>query len=343
MPLIRARPAAGNRNPMRDSDWPMSISFDRDKIRAKAAALAARGVFIGTSSWKYPGWRGQVYEEDRYIWRGRFSETRFQQQCLGEYGEVFKTVCLDAAYYKFPDRRYLEGMVNAVPDDFLFGLKVTDEITIKKFTNLPRFGLRAGKPNENFLNADLFARAFLIPCEEFRKNIGILLFEFSKFYPSDYELGRDFIADLDTFLGKLPTGWPYGVEIRNRHFLKPDYFSMLHRHGAVHVYNSWADMPAVSEQMALPGSRTNPALCAARFLLKPGRRYEDSVKLFEPYDAVKEPNADARAAGAALVREGVQAGPQRRTFIFVNNRLEGNAPQTIATMLEQAGLLTNVE
>jgi len=58
---------------------------------------------------------------------------------------------------------------DCVPDDFLFGFKVTDEITVKTFTNLPRFGVRAGKPNEHFLNADLFLRAFLKPCEPFRK------------------------------------------------------------------------------------------------------------------------------------------------------------------------------
>jgi uncharacterized protein YecE (DUF72 family) len=89
---------------------------------------------------------------------------------------------VDAAYYKFPDQRYLEGMVSQVPADFLFGFKVTAEITIRKFTNLPRFGMRAGKANENFLNADLFARAFLKACEPFKRNVGILLFEFSKFY-----------------------------------------------------------------------------------------------------------------------------------------------------------------
>jgi hypothetical protein len=33
-------------------------------------------------------------------------------------------------------------------------------------------------------------------------------------------------------------------------------------------------MPAVGEQIALPGSRTNPDLVAARFLLNPGRRIE---------------------------------------------------------------------
>src|SRR6266436_6195566 len=121
---------------MRDSERLISMTFDRDTVKAAAAALAARGVFIGTSSWKYSGWRGQVYQEDRYIWRGRFSETRFLQQCLGEYGEVFKTVCVDAAYYKFPDRRSLEELASQTPDDFQFAFKVTDRITVKRFANL---------------------------------------------------------------------------------------------------------------------------------------------------------------------------------------------------------------
>jgi glycerate-2-kinase len=93
-------------------------------------------------------------------------------------------------------------------------------------------------------------------------------------------------------------------------------------------------MPPVSEQMALPGSRTNPDLIAARFLLKSGRKYEQAVKAFEPYDSIKEENPEARAAGRALIAEGKAAGPKRRTFIFVNNRLEGNALVTIGAMLQ---------
>src|SRR5467141_2071216 len=131
----------------------MSMPFDRSRMKAAAESLAKQGVFIGTSSWKYPGWRGQLYEDDRYVWHGKFSKSRFEQFCLTEYAEVFKTVCVDAAYYKFPDHRYLEGMVAQVPEDFQFAFKVTDEITVKKFSNLPRFGMRAGKPNENSLNA----------------------------------------------------------------------------------------------------------------------------------------------------------------------------------------------
>jgi uncharacterized protein YecE (DUF72 family) len=150
----------------------------------------------------------------------------------------------------------------------------------------------------------------------------------------DYEHGRDFIADLDKFLGQLPKGRPYGVEMRNRGWLNPEYFECMARHQAAHVYNSWEAMPAVGEQMALPGSRTNPDLVAARFLLKPGRKYEQAVKAFEPYDSIKEENPEGRAAGRALIEAGRAAGPKSRTFIYVNNRLEGNAISTIAAMLE---------
>ncbi len=100
------------------------------------------------------------------------------------------------------------------------------------------------------------------------------------------------------------------------------------------MFNSWDAMPPVDEQMALPGSRTNPELVAARFLLKPGRKYEQAVKAFEPYDSIKEENPEARAAGRALIAEGQAAGPKRKTFVFVNNRLEGNAISTIAAMTE---------
>jgi uncharacterized protein YecE (DUF72 family) len=301
-------------------------------LRRRIAELAAQGVFIGTSSWKYSGWCGMLYDEARYVYRGKFAESRFEKNCLSEYAEVFKTVCVDAAYYKFPARRYLEGMVSQVPADFQFGFKVTDEITVKRFQNLPRFGARAGQINHNFLNADLFATAFLKPCEEFRPQVGLLMFEFSRFQPNDYEHGRDFLADLDVFLGNLPKGWPYAVEMRNKQWLVPDYFACLARHGVTHVFNSWEAMPPVSEQIGLPGCRTNPELIAARFLLKPGRKYEDAVKSFQPYDTVKEVNQDARKTAAQLIAEGILV-PHRKTYIYVNNRLEGNALQTIAGML----------
>ena len=310
------------------------MAFDREQIKTKIAELAANDVFIGTSSWKYPGWWGMLYDESRYVFRGKFAMSHFEKNCRSEYAEIFKTVCVDGAYYKFPDEKYLAGLVAQAPADFQFAFKVTDAITIKKYANLPKFGARAGKLNDHFLDARMFELAFLNPCEPFRNNIGILMFEFSQFYPSDYEHGRDFVADLDKFLGALPKGWPYGVEMRNKHWLQPDYFGCLARHGVAHVYNSWDAMPPVSEQVVMCGSQTNPALTVARFLLKPGRKYAEAVKTFEPYERVQEMNDDARAAGAKLIAEGAAAG-KKKTFIYVNNRLKGNALETIDAMLER--------
>lgn len=312
------------------------MQISREELKAQAASLAVQGVFIGTSSWKYPGWCGVLYDRARYEWRGKFAESRFNRECIAEYAEVFKTVCVDAAYYTFPSDKYLENLASQVPEDFLLGFKVTDAITLKKFPNLDRFGELAGKLNENFLNPELFTKAFLGPCEAIRPNVGLLMFEFSRFRPVDYEHGRDFIADLDRFLGQLPRGWPYGVEMRNRNWLKPEYFDCLARHRVTHVFNSWEAMPPVSEQLALAGSRTNKDLIAARFLLKPGRKYEEAVKMFQPYDTIKEEVPEARMAARRLVAEGQAAGPKRRTFLFVNNRLEGNALGTIAAVLRPA-------
>jgi len=309
----------------------LGVAFDRTSIAKTLSALAADGVFIGTSSWKYPGWRGMLYDESRYVYRGKFAETRFERNCLAEYAEVFKTVCLDAAYYQFPSEKYLSGLASQVTADFQFAFKVTDEITIKKFPNLPRHGHRAGKVNEHFLNADLFSNAFLKPCESIRPQVGLLMFEFSRFYPTDYEHGREFVQDLDKFLGALPQGWPYAVEMRNKNWLQPDYFACLAKHNVTHVFNSWEAMPAVDEQMKITGSRTNPNLCTARFLLKPGRKYEDAVKSFAPYTRVQEVNQSARDAGKELIAEAKKE--KKKTLIYVNNRLEGNALETIAAML----------
>ena len=258
-------------------------------------------------------------------------------------------MCVDAAYYKFPSRDYLVRLVQQVPADFQFGFKITDQITIKQFPNLPRFGVRAGQVNQDFLNADLFTTAFLRPCEEFRAHVGLLMFEFTQFRVADFARGREFVAALDEFLGKLPRGWPYAVEIRNRTFLQPEYFATLARHGVAHVFNSWTDMPSVGEQIELPGAFPNPQLSAARFLLKPGRKYEDAVKLFSPYENLQEANPEGRAAAAKLIRRATSNGQstpppggaahpatQPRGFIYVNNRFEGTALASIAAMLDAA-------
>lgn len=320
---------------------PQPEAFDRDRLRGTLATLADRGVYLGTSSWKYPGWLGQIYTPERYLHRGRLAESRFERLCLTEYAETFPTVCVDAAYYKFPDARTLAGLASQVPAGFRFTFKVTDEITVHRFPNLPRFGPRAGQPNPHFLDAELFSRAFLGPCEAHRDRIGVLIFEFSRFYPSDFARGRDFAEALDAFLAQLPGGWRYAVEIRNPGFLHPDYLAMLRRHGVAHVFNAWEAMPPLGHQLALDGAFSTESFTAARLLLRPGRGYADAVEQFAPYDRLQDPYPEGREAAATLVRGVHDRAPSfpRSGYLYVNNRFEGNAPMTLALLLAHAGLL----
>lgn len=338
LPIGKSHCTAPNNCQIAKQPMPLNLPH----LQSTLQDLAQKQVFIGTSSWKYSGWCGMLYDQNKYITRGKFAETRFERDCLAEYAEVFKSVCVDAGYYRFPDQRYVEKLMAQVPSDFLFTFKVTDEITLKRFTNLPRFGPRAGKSNENFLNADLFISAFLKPFENFKEQVGLFMFEFSKFYPSDYAHRRDFVADLDKFLSQLPKDWRYGVEIRNKYFLHPEYFSMLSSYGVSHIFNSWTEMPSIPEQIEMEDSATSE-FCGARMLLKPGRKYQEAVDLFSPYDAVEEPYPEVRVAAAKLIRRVLNRDRLRALYIYVNNRLEGNALLTIMgilEMLEQDGATT---
>ncbi|MFM8788831.1 MAG: DUF72 domain-containing protein, partial [Chthoniobacterales bacterium] len=319
----------------------VSASLRLSTSRTLPAALAwatshlAResNLYLGTSSWKYEGWLGQIYDEQRYLTRGKLSTKRFETECLEEYAEIFPSVCVDAGYYRFPSEKYLANLCAQVPDGFRLSYKVTDEITVKKFPKLDRFGDRAGSDNEHFLNAKLFTDAFLGPLSPHRKKTGVLIFEFSAFYPTHFERLRDFIAALDEFLGQLPTNWQYAVEVRNTKLLRAEYFNVLHAHNVAHVFNSWTKMPPIEEQMTMPGAFTADFF-AARFLLRPGRAYQQAVDSFQPYGETKEKNPEARAAIKALIKRGPAAPTPRPSYVFVNNRLEGNSPNTIAAALD---------
>ena len=314
------------------------MAFDRETCASALAKLAKNKIYLGTSSWKYPGWLGQLYEEQRYLYRGKVAKTRFEKQCLSEYAEVFKTVCVDAGYYQFPQPKTVEALAIQVPNDFRFSFKVTQEITTKHFTRLPRYGSRAGQLNKNFLNANLFQSAFLGPLKSMREKVGVLIFEFPHFYKKDFERGRDFIAALDGFLAQLPADWQYGVEIRNENFLHEDYFATLAKHGVAHIYNQWQRMPPVSAQLQLKRSFTTD-FTGARFLLTPGRKYQEAIDTFSPYDQVQQVDADARQAASDLAKRAMEQPGKKPSVLYVNNRLEGNSLGTIMAILTNLGLL----
>jgi uncharacterized protein YecE (DUF72 family) len=302
-------------------------AFDRGPLASSLRSLAANNIWIGTSSWKYQGWLGQVYTPDRYLVRGRFSSKRFANECLAEYAETFPIVCGDFSFYQFPAPEYWSKLFASAPATLKFALKVPEEVTVEAFPKHARYGPRAGMANESYLNAEAFTALFLEPLEPYRGRISALIFEFGARRASP----REFLSRVDLFLTALPGTFPYAVEVRNPEYLRPAYFECLREHGAAHVLNAWTRMPRLAEQMAIPGAF--PAqFTVVRALLRQGRSYADAVAQFEPYDKVRDENPEARDALRALIRR--MREERRAAYIFVNNRLEGNAPETIRAVLD---------
>lgn len=259
------------------------------------------------------------------------SQRAFEHNCLAEYAQVFPTVCADFALYDFPSPKVMETMRDQTPEQFAVSLKVTDRITVKRYPNLPRHGNHAGKENPDFLNPSLFVEQFLGPVGLLKGKCGAIIFEFSTFAPDSGVTLPVFIRLLDAFLATIPRHFAYSIEIRNSEFLTPEYFALLAAHGIAHVLNNWTRMPTVQQQIGLSGVLPAP-FAVIRALLKTGRTYQQAVKYFQPYDAIKEVNPEIRSGVAATAIRCVQDG--RKLYAYINNRAEGNSPRTIEAILD---------
>lgn len=290
--------------------------------------LRAQRVYIGTSSWKYEGWKGLVYQ------RPYRSTKNFNESCLNEYAEHYTAVGVDHTYYAWPSPQTFETYCEQTPASFRFGLKVTEKITVWKYPNLKRYGKDAGVKNDGFLNVPLFVENFLDPLRPFADRLGPLMFEFSQFFPGSIGSGSEFTERLDQFFEMLSaeTAFHWAIEIRNAAWLKPPYFEMLVKHKVAHVYNSWTRMPALPEQLDLTKDFTFPVY-VSRLLLRPGVLYEKAVEAYSPYDKVCDEQPELRTAAANLIKRAKGLGVP--AYTFVNNRCEGSAPLTIMGILER--------
>jgi uncharacterized protein YecE (DUF72 family) len=305
--------------------------FDRDFLAQRLRALAAQNIFIGGSSWKYEGWLGQIYSRERYLARGRFSRRVFEQECLREYAETFPTVCGDFAFYQFPPPEFWERLFARVPEGFRFAFKVPEQITCAVFPIHERYGATAGQRNPAFLDAGMLHEMFVQPLLPYRNKTALLIFEFGAFGRRAFADAGEFAGRLDPFLAALPKEFRWAVEVRNPEFLHPDYFASLRAHNVAHVYNAWSKMPELKQQIAIPDSATAD-FPVCRALLRHGRVYEKAVEAFAPYTHVQDPNPEARESMKVLI--GRARENKQFLFLFVNNRLEGNAPATILSLIE---------
>ena len=280
---------------------------------------------FGASSWNYPGWRGLVYHRE---YEGRGAPARM----LEEYAAfpLFRTVGIDSSFYAPPTDAVLASYAERLPGGFPCVSKVWNQLTVQTFSKA-QDKARAGQVNPDFLNPDLFVEAVYEPYQrDFADHAGPFVFEFQAIGRVSGVTPDHFASRLDEFFSALPREGRYAVEIRNEEFLTPMYFAVLREHGVAHVFNSWTRMPAIGDQLDLPGALTGPFI-VARALLQQGRTYDEAVDAFAPYDRILDPSPPLRQDLLRLIEMAVRA--RIPAYLLVNNRAEGSAPLTIAEVL----------
>jgi len=175
-------------------------------------------IWVGTSAFTAAGWEGSFYPAGM-----RPSEY------LSYYATKFDTVEVDSTFYRTPALSTVQGWYAKTPPGFLFAAKVPQVITHEKV----------------LVDCDEELAQFLKTMDALREKLGPLLFQFGYFNKMAFKSGKEFLARLAPFLKKLPKGYQFAVEIRNKYWLDARFADLLRENGVALavIDQSWVPRP----------------------------------------------------------------------------------------------------
>lgn len=153
----------------------------------------SENVFVGTSGYNYPEWRGTFYPE-------KFSTSKM----LAFYAERFPTVEINYTFYRMPTEKLLGGWSDGTPDGFTFTLKaprrITHDAKLQRCEDLLQTFCRTART----LGPKLAVLLFQLP-PNFKKDAGVLR----------------------AFLDLLPDGTRAAFEFRHPSWFEAEVFDAL--------------------------------------------------------------------------------------------------------------------
>jgi len=155
-------------------------------------------IFLGTSGYNYPEWRGTFYPADQPA-KGMFDY----------YAARFRTVEINYTFYRMPTPKLTEGWRAQAPPGFRYALKAPRRITHDR------------KLKDTVDEVQYFCTSAL----GLGPHIGPLLFQLAPTFKCDLER-------LVTFLAQVPPEMKVAFEFRHDSWLTDDVFAALADRGA---------------------------------------------------------------------------------------------------------------
>ena len=303
---------------------PVSIS---KAVQELAHNLPPR-LYMGTSSWSFPGW-------ERLVYNHAYKQNHLANQGLQAYAQhpLFRSVGIDRSYYRPLTQTEFAIYAEVVPEDFRFLSKAHEACTVAVFPMHPRYGQQRGKQNPSFLDPEYAIRMVIEPMQAgLGQKAGPILFQFS---PQDLDYvggGRHLIQRLQKFLSALPQGPIYAVEVRNASLLTREYTEMLADLGICHCINVYPGMPPPFIQYQQAKAEQMPAL-VMRWMLHPGYSYEQAQARYAPFNQIVDEDRQSRRQLAQLCLQAKTN--DQPTFLIVNNKAEGSSPLSIELLAKE--------
>jgi len=152
-------------------------------------------IWIGTSGYNYPEWKGSFYPSDLPA-----------AKMLPYYAARFPTVEINYTFYRMPNEKLVNGWAAQTPAPFKLTLKAPRRIT----------------HDHRLKNTGDLVRAFCGVAGALGDKLGALLFQLPP------NLKKD-LAVFDAFLEELPPRAPAAFEFRHESWLGDDVFDRLRK------------------------------------------------------------------------------------------------------------------
>ena len=258
-------------------------------------------VQIGCQGWNYADWTTKAGGETVFYPRGTRSGAM-----LENYGRIFDTVEVDSTFYAVPPISSIESWYKRTPDDFVFSLKLPQEITHEhalRESSLPVLD-------------EFCARVLLL-----KEKLGAVLIQL----PPNFEASKENAQALREFLVGLPKEIRFAVEFRNREWMIDWTLEELakNRVALCLVDGGWIPRGQIFEAM----TRATADFSYVRFM---GERD------LTAFDAVVRP----QDAPLEVWSEEIKKLETKDVFVYFSNFYEGFAPASAAKLKKSLGQRT---
>lgn len=248
-------------------------------------------IRLGTQGWNYTAWVGPLYPR----------RTR-PADFLTTYARAFDTVEVDSTFYAIPPVKTVRGWADRTPDDFVFALKLPQEITHER----------------RFVEAGELAARFFDVARELGPKLGPVLIQCGPdFAPAEREA-------LEEFLVSLPKDIAFAIEFRQKGWINEQTLAML---------------TARNVALALVDARWIPRRQMLSLVARPTAKHA-YVRWMGPDRSITDYShvqVDRAAELGAWLEVLPALAVQVPVYGYVNNHFSGHSPENVRLLQKQLG------